>query len=94
MALEKYHLRAEHRPRTQHRKADVLSKRTNDYRWREQQLEKLPRVITALEKPTTKPPQPGSTRSPPHATNQTARQTEGGLAGSPVSTTTSHPTRS
>ena len=44
MALEKYHFRVEHRPRTQHRNADGLSKRTNDYPWREQQLEKLPLV--------------------------------------------------
>ena len=44
MALEKYHLKVEHRPRTQHRNADGLSKRTNDYRWREEQLEKLPAV--------------------------------------------------
>ena len=34
----------EHRPRTQHRNADGLSKRTNDYQWREKQLEKLPAV--------------------------------------------------
>ena len=45
MALEKYHFKVEHRPRTQHRNADGLSKRTNDYRWREKQLEKLPAVI-------------------------------------------------
>ena len=32
MALEKYHFRVEHRPRTQHRNADGLSKRTNDCR--------------------------------------------------------------
>ena len=44
MALEKYHFKVEHRPRTQHRNADDLSKRTNDYRWREKQLEKLPAV--------------------------------------------------
>ena len=44
MALEKYHFRVEHRPRTQHRNVDGLCKRTNDYRWREQQLEKLPPV--------------------------------------------------
>ena len=43
MALEKYHFKVEHRPRTQHRNADGLSKRTNDYRWREKQLE-LPAV--------------------------------------------------
>ena len=41
MALEKYHARVEHRPRTQHGNANGLSKRTNDYRWREKQLEKL-----------------------------------------------------
>ena len=41
MTLEKYHFRVEHRPRTQHRNADGLSKRTNDYRWREHQLETL-----------------------------------------------------
>ena len=40
----KYHFCVDHRPRTQHRYADGLSKRTNDYRWREQQLEKLPPV--------------------------------------------------
>ena len=44
MALKKYHFRVEHRPRTQHRNADGLSKRTSDYRWREQQLENLPPV--------------------------------------------------
>ena len=44
MALEKYHFRVEHRPRTQHRNADGLSKQTNDYRWRDQQFEKLPPV--------------------------------------------------
>ena len=32
MTLDKYHFRVEHRPRTQHRNADGLSKRTNDYR--------------------------------------------------------------
>ena len=42
MALEKYQFRVKHRPRTQHRNADGLSKRTNDYRWREHQPEKLP----------------------------------------------------
>ena len=44
MALEKYHFRDEHRPRTQQRNADGLSKRTNDYQWREQPLDKLPPV--------------------------------------------------
>ena len=44
MALEKYHFRVEHRPRTQHCNADGLSKRTNDFLWREQRLEKLPPV--------------------------------------------------
>ena len=32
----------EHCPRTQHRNADGLSKRTNEYRWREKQLAQLP----------------------------------------------------
>ena len=44
MALEKNHFEVEHRPRNQHRNADGLSKRTNDYQWREKQLEKLPPV--------------------------------------------------
>ena len=44
MALEKYHFRVEHRPRTLHCIADGLSKRTNDCRWRERQLGKLPPV--------------------------------------------------
>ena len=35
MALEKYRFTVEHRRRTQHRNADGLSKRTNDYQWRE-----------------------------------------------------------
>ena len=42
MTLDKYHFRVEHRPRTQHRNADGLSKRTNVYRWREKQLAQLP----------------------------------------------------
>ena len=42
MTLDRYHFRVEHRPRTQHRNADGLSKRTNDYRCREQQLAQLP----------------------------------------------------
>ena len=42
MALEKYHFRVEHRPRTQHRNADSLSKRTIDCRWRDRLLEKQP----------------------------------------------------
>ena len=41
MVLEKYHSKVKHRPRTKHRNADGLSKRTNDYQWREKQLEKL-----------------------------------------------------
>ena len=41
MTLDRYHFRVEHRPRTQHRNADGLSKRTNDYRCREQQLAQL-----------------------------------------------------
>ena len=42
MTLDKYHFRVEHRPRTQHRNADGLTKRTNEYRWREKQIEQLP----------------------------------------------------
>ena len=42
MTLDKYQFRVEHRPRTQHRNADGLSKRTNDYRCREKQLAQLP----------------------------------------------------
>ena len=42
MTLDRYHFRVEHRPRTQHRNADGLSKRTNEYRCREQQLAQLP----------------------------------------------------
>ena len=42
MTLDKYHFRVEHRPRSQHRNADGLSKRTNDYRCREKQLAQLP----------------------------------------------------
>ena len=44
MALEKYQFCVEHRPRTQHRHADGLSKRSNDYHWLGRQLEKLPPV--------------------------------------------------
>ena len=42
MTLEKYHFRVEHRTRTQHRNADGLSKRTNEYRCREKQLAQQP----------------------------------------------------
>ena len=42
MTLEKYHFRVEHRPRTQHRNADGLSKRTNENRCREKQLAQQP----------------------------------------------------
>ena len=42
MTLDKYHFRVEHRPRTQHRNAGGLSKRTNDYRCREKQLAQQP----------------------------------------------------
>ena len=42
MTLDKYHFRVEHHPRTQHRNADGLSKRTNEHRWREKQLAQLP----------------------------------------------------
>ena len=40
--LDQYHFKTIHRPRTQHRKVDGLSKRTNDYINCEQILEKLP----------------------------------------------------
>ena len=49
MALEKYHFKVKHCPRTQHRNVDGLSKRTNDYQWREKQLEKLPPVADKRE---------------------------------------------
>ena len=42
--LDQYHFKTVHRPRTQHRNVDGLSKRTNDYVHREQTLEKLPEV--------------------------------------------------
>ena len=48
MALEKYHFTVEHRPRTQHRNTDGLIERTNDYQWREKQLEKLLPVADKL----------------------------------------------
>ena len=44
VALEKYHFSIEHRPRTQHRNADGLSKRTNDYKKHEKQLKGLPAI--------------------------------------------------
>ena len=44
VALEKYHFSIEHRPRTQHRNADGLSKRTNDYKKHEKQLQNLPTI--------------------------------------------------
>ena len=44
MALEKYPFAIQHRPRTQHRNADVLSKRKNDYKKHERQLEELPSI--------------------------------------------------
>ena len=44
MALEKYHFAIQHRPRTQHRIADGLSKRTNDYKKHERQLGELPSI--------------------------------------------------
>ena len=43
--LDQYLFKTIHRPRTQHRNVDGLSKRTNDYINREQILEKLPEVI-------------------------------------------------
>ena len=42
--LDQYHFKTVHRPRTQHRNADGLSKRTNDYVHREKIIEKLPEV--------------------------------------------------
>ena len=42
--LDQYHFKTVHRPRTQHRNVDGLSKRTNDYIHCEQILEKLPEV--------------------------------------------------
>ena len=42
--LNQYNLKTIHRPRTQHRNADGLSKRTNDYVHREKIVEKLPEV--------------------------------------------------
>ena len=44
MAPEKYHFSIEHRPRTQHRNADGLSTRTNDYKKHETQLKGLPLI--------------------------------------------------
>ena len=42
--LDQYHFKTIHRPRTQHRNADGLSKRTNDYLHWEKIVEKLPEV--------------------------------------------------
>ena len=42
--LDQYHFETVHQPRTRHRNADGLSKRTNDYVHRELILEKLPEV--------------------------------------------------
>ena len=42
--LDQYHFKTIHRPRTQHRNVDELSKRTKDYIHRKQILEKLPEV--------------------------------------------------
>ena len=42
MTLDKYHFQREHCPRTQHRNADGLIKRTNEYRWREKRPAQLP----------------------------------------------------
>ena len=42
--LDQYHFKTVHRPRTQHRNVDGLSKRTNDYIHCEQILGKLPEV--------------------------------------------------
>ena len=45
MALEKYYFEIEQHPRTQHRNADGLSKRTNDYKHREALLGLQPAVV-------------------------------------------------
>ena len=45
MALEKYHFNIEHRPRTQHRNADGLNKRPNNYKKREALLGLQPAVV-------------------------------------------------
>ena len=42
--LDQYHFKTIRRPRTQHRNAYGLSKRTNDYVHREKMIEKLPKV--------------------------------------------------
>ena len=42
--LDQYHFKTIHRPRTQYRNADGLSKRTKDYVHREKIVEKLPEV--------------------------------------------------
>ena len=42
--LDQYHFKTIHRPRTQHRNADGLSKRTNDYVHRKKIVEALPEV--------------------------------------------------
>ena len=44
IALVNYHFKIEHRPRTQHRNADGLSKGTNDYKKREALLGLQPAV--------------------------------------------------
>ena len=47
--LDQYHFKTIHRPRTQHRNVDGLSKRTIDYIHREQILEKLPVVSEGFD---------------------------------------------
>ena len=42
--LDQYHFKVIHRPRTQHRNADGLSKRTNDYVHREKLIQEMPKV--------------------------------------------------
>ena len=42
--LEQHHFKTVHRPRTQHKNADGLSKRTNDYVHQENNIESLPEV--------------------------------------------------
>ena len=49
--VDQYHFKTIHRPRTQHRNADGLSKRTNDYVHREKIVEKLPEVSKGFSFP-------------------------------------------
>ena len=48
MALEEYHVAIQHRSRIQHRNADRLSKRTNEYKKHERQLREIPSIAEKL----------------------------------------------